>query len=243
MAAKQDRQQIAQTYRNLPGASIPADEIWTTYTPAYTSSKGDEEDSSIQCPIPLKDRVFNHTGSQCVHASVECLGRWAEEPKITNPPYTSRPECKSYSSPTNEARILTDINVKFEQTYKDKNKGVQLIKKAMTEGRGCLFGVPGHAMVICHYDDDKNMMKWIDNSDRTLKIQTQTIDRFNSRWDSWILVIYPDDDSALQRKLNRFSLPRKIPIRDRNNSQREYPKDYIPLPQQLFFSLTPGLMN
>lgn len=215
---------------------IEDDGYRTTYTPEYTYQGEEEDIKGLQCPIPMSCRVKNGTGIQCVWSSIEMLGRWAEEPKLTNPPLTSRSDCKSYSSPSLAATRLNTLKVKFEQSYKSKTEGVQLLKKAMAEGRGCLWGVPGHAMVIVHYNEEQDKMCWVDNSDRSLKVQKTTIAGFNKRWDSWILVIYADNDIIPNKMKNdpiiRPSLPRLIPIVDRNNPQGVYPKDYIPLPDR-----------
>jgi len=208
---------------------LPPNEVLTKFTPAYISNAPEENLEGVQCPIPMKDRVPNRTGIQCVWASIEVIGRWAEEPKLINPPLTSRAECKSYASPTLAAKELTALGVKFEQSYGDKAAGISLIKKAMAEGRGCLWGVPGHAMDLIHYDEDKNVVKWIDNSDSSLAVQTTTVPKFKDRWDSWVLVIYADKD-IIPTKLNK-GLARNIPILDRNNTQGEYLKDYVPIPK------------
>lgn len=184
----------------------------------------------------MKDRVFNQTRIQCVYASAEMLGRWAEEPKLINPPLTSRADCKGYSSPSRLAQILNSINVKFEQSYNNRPQGRALIHRAMAEGRGCMWGVPGHAMVIVHFDEYKNVMKWVDNSDRSLKVQTTTIAGFEKRWDSWICVIYADNDIVPMKMKKVAPSPSPtpayvIPIKDRNNPQGTYPKDYIPTPK------------
>ena len=213
-------------------ASLPEGEFLTKFTPTYASdAPTDENLEGVQCPIPMSDRVPNRTGIQCVWASIEMIGRWAEEPKLMNPPLTSRSECKSYSSPSLAASQLKKLGVKFEQSYQDRDAGISLIKKAMAEGRGCLWGVPGHAMVLIHYDEVANVVKWVDNSDSRLAVQTTTVDRFKQRWDSWVLVVYADND-IIPVKLNRDGLARKIPIWDRSNPQGQYPKDYVPIPRR-----------
>lgn len=214
--------------RVFDGVQLQDDEILTTYQETYISRQGEVESKDIQCPIPMKDRVLNRTGVQCVWASIEMIGRWAEEPKLMNPPLTSRADCKSYSSPSLAAKRLNTLHVKFEQVY-GKSGGVDLIKKAMKEGRGCLWGVPGHAMVLVHYDEEKNKVCWVDNSDSSLKIQTTTIKGFHQRWAGWILVVYADKD-IVANKLDLTPLPRKIPIIDQENPENKFPKDYIPIP-------------
>lgn len=215
-----------------PRPIAPPGERLTTYTPMYTSSHGEVEPLDIHCPIPMKDRVPNFTGIQCVWSSIEMLGRWAEEPKLTNPPITSRSDCKSYSSPSLAAQRLNQLNVRFEQEYGNRDKGLALIRKAMREGRGCLFGVPGHAMVLVHFDEQANEVKWVDNSDRTLKVQTMSMQRFLQRWDSWALVIYADRDIVPQKIAQVRNPLFQMQIQDRNNPQGQYPRDYIPLPRR-----------
>lgn len=57
--------------------------------PTYFYEGPDASTEGLQCPIPHENRVKNHTGIQCVYSSIETLGRWAEEEKLTNPPLTS----------------------------------------------------------------------------------------------------------------------------------------------------------
>jgi hypothetical protein len=199
----------------------------TTFVASYESNKREPKLENLQCPIPMQDRVKNYTGIQCVYSSIEMLGRWAEEPKLTNPPITSRPECKGYSGPSQAARILNNLQIKFEQTYGDKDKGLELIKKAMKQGRGVLWGVPGHAMVLIHYSEEQNKVCWVDNSDSKLRVQQTTIKKFKERWNSWVLVIYADNDIAPYKANNHINL---MPIIDEKNKKQNYPIDYIPIP-------------
>lgn len=187
----------------------------------------EEELKDVQVPVPMKDRVFNRTGIQCVWCSLECCGRWAEEQKLIN--LTDLPDCKSYSSPGSAARKLNQIKVKFEQVT-NKQAGRELLRKAVTrERRGALFAVPGHAMNIVHYDEDKKVVKYINNSDRTLKIRTWTMDEFEKRWEGWVCVIYADNDIIPGKFKPPFILT--LPIIDRNGPQGQYdPKTYIPIP-------------
>ena len=154
------------------------------------------------------------------------LGRWAEEPKLLNPPITSRSDCKSYATPKSTAKILNNLQVKFEQSYGSKKNGMKLIKKAMNQGRGCLWGVPGHVMVLIHYSESENKVCWVDNSDYKLRVQQTTIKKFNERWNSWVLVIYADDD-IIPYKVNKNL---NIKIIDHQKIEKNYPKNYIPIP-------------
>ena len=153
--------------------------------------EADENMSDVMTPIPMKDRVFNKTGIQCVWASLECIGRYASEIKLFD--LTKDRDCQSYSSPSNASWKLKKLGVKFEQTNSIKDRS--LIKKAIVvEKRGVLFGIPGHAMVMVHYDEDKKIIKYINNSDKELKIRTWKMSEFDQRWDGWICAIYADND-------------------------------------------------
>lgn len=194
----------------------------------YFTSNVEEEEKldEINCPIPKKDRVLNKTEIQCVWASIEMLGRWAEEEKLINPPLTSRGDCKSYSSPSSVQKKLTELNVNFVQSYRNKSEGLKLIRKAMKEKRGCLWSVPGHAMVIVHFDEKNDVFKWVDNSDYNLKVQTSNLKYFYDNWESWVLVIY-GDYSKIENKIKKnYNLPMF-----ENNKQIQYNKDYIQPPK------------
>ena len=157
---------------------------------------------NLQCPIPYKDRVKNHTGKQSVFSALETLGRWAEEIKITNPPLTSREECKSYSSPSEVENLLNELRVDFTQIYGNKEKGLELIKKSMKERKGVLWSVPGHAMVLVHYSEKENRVCYIDSSDKKLRIQQTSIQKFNEKWTSWVVVINGNED-LISKKINK----------------------------------------
>lgn len=187
----------------------------------------DEDLSKVMVPIPMNDRVYNKTVIQCVWASIECLGRYAEEPKLIN--LTETPNCKGYASPSSLSNELKRLKVKFKQTTSKSDKSL-IISAIVKERRGCLFGVPGHAMVLVHYDEEKEIVKYINNSDKTLKIRTWTMKEFNQRWDGWICVIYADKD-IVPKKYTKFY---PIPIIDKIKYQGNYKEDYILRPTQLF---------
>jgi hypothetical protein len=186
----------------------------------------DDDLEGVMVPIPMKNRVFNYTSIQCVWVSIEALGRYAEEKKLIG--LNEDPECKSYSSPSSASNKLKKLNVKFEQTISKFDRSL-IIKSVVEERRGCLFAVPGHAMVLVHYDEKKGIVKYFNNSDSTLKIRTWTMQEFNKRWDGWILAIYADND-IIPFKYDQPVI--QIPIMDRNNPQGEYKKDYILFPKK-----------
>ena len=225
---------LLTTSHKVPVASQPRmpDPVafTTTFQPSYTSLTGsDEPDENTQVPIPHADRVYNYTGIQCVWSTIETLGRWAREPKLMNPPLTSNPRCKSEANPSDATEVLTKLHVRYEQTYSSMEESFVLMRRATKEGRGCLITVPHHAMTLVHFDEANDVIKWIDNVDKSLKIQTTSLKKFKQqRLTAWTLVIYADND-IIETRIT--PLPRLLPIFDRNNPQQTYPKDYIPLPK------------
>lgn len=183
----------------------------------------DEDLSDVMVPVPMKDRVYNKTGIQCVWATTEAMGRYAEEPKLIN--LTDDPDCKSYASAYSFARKMKQLGVKFETTT-DVND-LSLIRKAVVEERrGCLFCVPGHAMLLVHFDEKKGIVKYINNSDRSLAIRTWTMAEFrrHRNGEGWVSTIYADNDIIPKKYAPRIPL---LPIIDRNKPQGAYEKDYI----------------
>lgn len=172
-------------------------------------------EENVMVPIPHEDRVFNETGIQCVWAAIECLGNFAEEPKLFK--LTDDVECKSYANPNSLAKKLKKLNVKFEQTL-DKSDKSLIIKSVVREKRGCLFGITGHAMVLIHYDEANRFVKYINNSDKSLKVRFWSMDEFENRWDGWVCAVYPDKD--------KFEI-QLIPIIDKTTSQGYYNDFYI----------------
>lgn len=195
-----------------------------THNPAALFEGPEDEDlSSVMVPIPMKDRVFNKTGIQCVWASLECIGRYAGEGRLSD--LTSLPDCKSYSSPSGAARKLRELGVRFEQTVSRGNRS--LIKKAVVkEKRGVLFDIPGHAMVLVHYDEEKGIVKYINNSDSSLKIRTWSMEEFNRRWDGWVCAVYAEEDRIPWKRAAA-----RIEIRDMEKSGFVASKDYVLFPR------------
>lgn len=223
-SAAGEQDSILRYQVSLKASATDRDHI-NTVVPAYISSGSDADLETLQCPIPRADRVRNYTGIQCVWSSIETLGRWSGERRLIEPPLTSRRECKSYSGPGLSASVLKSIGVRFRQTYGNKQEGLQLIREAMAEGRGALFDVPGHAMVIVHFSEEEDRVCWIDNSDNTLKAQTSTVDRFMKRWGSWVLVVYAEEDIVPYRVYRR-----NIPIFDAGDPDGFLPANFVPVP-------------
>jgi hypothetical protein len=203
--------------RQFPSVYLAVD---TNPTVAYDGFV-DEDLSELMVPIPMRDRVFNRTGIQCVWASTEALGRYAEEPKLIN--LTDDPECKSFANEYSFSRKMKERGVKYKTTTNPKDRSL-IIKSVVQDRRGCMFCVPNHAMVLVHYDEKKGIVKYFNNSDRSLAIRTWTMAEFNKRFEGWVSAIYADND------IIPFKYAPQIPnlvIIDRNSQQGIYDKEYI----------------
>lgn len=183
-----------------------------------------DDTNDVMVPIPMKDRVFNKTGIQCVWCSLETCGRYADEPKLIG--LTDLKECKSYARPIDVEIKLKQLKVKFEQSISKSDRKL-LIKSVVIEKRGCLFAIEGHAMTLVHYDEKKGIVKYINNSDASLQIRTWSMNEFNNRWTGWICVIYADKEIIK----NNLQATQEIPIVDKNAPQKTYSKEYIVLPK------------
>lgn len=188
----------------------------------------DEDLNNVQVPIPFKDRVPNRTGIQCVWSSTETLARYAEFERLYD--ITFDDNYKSYAGPNSLKAMLNKYNVKYEMTVDKKDRSL-LIKGCVLEKRGVAFDIPGHVMVLVHYDEKVGIVKYINNSDKDLKVRTWTMEEFNKRWAGWAYIIYADKD-IIPQKNNKIP---DIKIKDRNNSQGLYQKDYIFPPYKFDF--------
>lgn len=198
-----------------------------SFNPVATyEGEPDENLSDVMVPIPMEDRVFNKTGIQCVWCSLETIGRFAKEKKLVD--LTELSDCKSYASPSSAARKLKELGVRYEQTTSTSDRSL-ILKSVVQERRGCLFSIPGHAMTLVHYDENKGIVKYINNSDSTLQIRTWTMSEFNRRWDGWVCVIYADHDIIPDKYKPKVP---NLPITDRNGPQGEYSTDYIFFPSK-----------
>lgn len=203
--------------RQYPNVYLAAD----TNPIAAIEGAVDEDLADVMVPVPIKDRVFNKTGIQCVWASTELLGRYAEEPKLIG--LTNDSECKSYANTYSFSRKMKQLNVKFETTTDPRDRSL-IIKSVVKERRGCLFCIPGHAMVLVHYDEKKGIVKYINNSDRSLAIRTWTMAEFNRHFDGWVSAVYADNDIVPLKYTPKIP---DLPIIDRGQEKQAYDKEYI----------------
>lgn len=205
---------------NLNAEKLYPNPLDTSQNPA-ASFEGIEDENldNLQAPIPMEDRVPNRTGIQCVWSSIETLARYCGEERLYNITYNDN--YKSYASPNSTRRMFEKYEIEYEMTTSTKDRSL-LIKGCVMENRGCGFGIPGHVMTMVHYDEEKGIVKYIDNSDPQLKIRVWSMSEFDRRWDGWAFIIRAKND--------RISARKDIPIKDRSSEQGSYNKNYIFFP-------------
>jgi len=178
----------------------------------------DSSEAQTQVLILPKDRVFNKTGIQCVWSSIETLARHAEIENLYD--ITENDHYKSYAGPQSLKAMLEKYKIKYEMTTNKKDRSL-LIKGCTIEKRGVGFDIPGHAMVLVHYDEEAGIVKYINNSDPSLRVRTWTMQEFNKRWAGWAFIIYAENDIIPSKNANNLK------IIDRNNNQGDYNKNYV----------------
>lgn len=202
---------------NLIGCDLYPNPFIISKNPVSSYEGKEEKDpSSIQVPIPEGCRIPNKTGIQCVWSSIETLARYCGEKRLYD--LTEDDNYKGYAGPSSARKMFEKYGVKYEMTTDKKDRSL-LIKGCKIEKRGCAFSVPGHVMVMVHYDEKEGVVKYINNSDPELKVRSWTMEQFERKFDGWVIVLYAENDLILKRV--------KIPIKDMNNSQGIYKEDYI----------------
>ncbi len=161
-------------------------------TPPVRPRPNDQEVADVQVPIPKEMRVFNKSGSQCVWCTIEMLAKFNRIPKANDLTQTY----KHATGPREVAQVLTGRGVKFKQSIR-KDEGMleeYVAKRKLGVGVGVNHGT--HMILVCHFDRQAKIVKVIDNSDRSLRVQTWTLDQFRKIWSDWVLVILPDGDKT-----------------------------------------------
>lgn len=148
----------------------------------------DPELRGIQVPIPKEIRRYNISGSQCVWCTAEMLGTYHHVERLNG----LTKQYKHATGPGEFAKVMNSKNVKFKQ-INDK-KGIDFIEEWVAiKKMGVGIGINGsHAILVCHFERNK-LIKIIDNSDKSLKIQTWEWNKFYRQFDGWAFVILPDN--------------------------------------------------
>jgi len=146
----------------------------------------DPELQGLHVPIPKEIRLYNKSGSQCVWCTIEMLGTYHGSAGVKG----LTQKYKHATGPGEVNRVLTQRNVKFKQVT---GRDLDFIEEWVTNKRmGVGIGVNhNHVILVCHFERNK-LVKVIDNSDRSLRVQTWDWAKFTQRFSGWVFVILPD---------------------------------------------------
>jgi len=147
----------------------------------------DPELEGIQVPIPKEMRIFNKSGSQCVWVTAEMLGNYHHVQGTQR----LQDQYRHATGPGEFSRVMNQRNVKFKQVV---GRDLDFIEEWVTNKKmGCGIGIHNtHVILICHFERNK-LVKIIDNSDRSLRVQTWDWNRFSHEFSGWAFVILPDN--------------------------------------------------
>lgn len=148
----------------------------------------DPELIGLQVPIPKDMRIYNKSGSQCVWCTAQMLGAYHNVKGVVG----LTDQYKHATGPGEFNRVMTARHVKFKQVT---GRDLDFLEEWVTKKKfGCGIGVNNtHAILVCDFQRGKQV-KVIDNSDRTLKVQTWTWEKFQRNFTGWVFVILPDDN-------------------------------------------------
>jgi len=154
--------------------------------PSVQPPQADADTVGCQVCVPKALRIFNKSGSQCVWCSAEMLGRLHQVKGLVG--LTDR--YKHATGPGEFGSVMTQRGVKFKQV---NGRDLDFIQEWVADKKmGVGIGVNhNHVILLCHFERDK-LVKVIDNSDRSLSVQTWDWSKFQRHFSGWVFVILPD---------------------------------------------------
>lgn len=157
----------------------------------------------VQVPIPMECRVGNRSGSQCVWCSLECLARYHHVEAAMHLTDVH----KGTAGSGNVKSVLDSLGVKYQQ---QQNRDTKFLEDICVKGWGAGVGLNGTHMVnVVHFKDD--VVKIIDNSDSSLRIQTWTRAQFIQRFDGWVVTLIPSQSPKPPQSGQPIQLPPRPP--------------------------------
>jgi hypothetical protein len=147
----------------------------------------DPELIGVQVPVPKEIRIYNKSGSQCVWCTAEMLGRLHKVKGVDGLTI----DYKHATGPGEFNCVMTQRHINFKQVT---GRDLDFIEEWVTNKKmGVGIGVHhSHVILVCHFERGKQV-KVIDNSDRSLKVQTWDWQRFQRSFTGWVFVILPDN--------------------------------------------------
>jgi hypothetical protein len=150
----------------------------------------DPELIGLQVPVPKSIRIYNNSGSQCVWCTAQMLGTFHNVKGV----FGLTDQYKHATGPSEFNRVMTARHVKFKQVA---GRDLDFLDEWVTNKKmGCGIGINNtHVIMVVNFERGKKI-KVIDNSDRTLRVQTWSWDKFMRNFTGWVFVILPDDTPA-----------------------------------------------
>lgn len=138
-----------------------------------------------QVDMPNSERQHNDSGSQCVFCSLQMCAKHMGIESL----YHLTDKYTFATGPEFVKKILDENHVHFIQKTGSNTKQL-LIDYVEKQGIPAAIGVDGHHCIVCvHYSPETNEAKIIDNSDKQLRVQTWTMEKFNQHFDGWVVVL------------------------------------------------------
>lgn len=137
--------------------------------------------------VARANRVPNRTGSQCVGASIETLGRHHGLKALEGFAAAHPGNCPSAASAA-EAVRRSGVKCRSQDTG---NRDLAILLYAARGGLGAVVGLNGtHAVTLVGYDPNERTVSLIDNQGpNALEVQTWPLSRFLGAWDGFTVVL------------------------------------------------------
>lgn len=155
--------------------------------PLPPAEQTDPELIGLQVPVPKSIRIYNKSGSQCVWCTAQMLGTYHNVAGV----HGLTDQYKHATGPGEFNRVMTARHVKFKQVT---GRDLDFLDEWVTKKKmGCGIGVNNtHVIMVVHFVRGKEV-RVVDNSDRSLRVQTWTWEKFQRNFTGWVFVILPDD--------------------------------------------------
>ncbi len=157
-----------------------------------------DKENGISAPLANDHRALNTKG-QCVWSSIQNMGRQIGEPKLFN--LTKDPRCQGGANPSDVHRVLTALDVKFEQAHGNRKDAYKLIEKGLSEGRPCIISYGrAHVINVVHYDPSANKVGVVNNHGDRFQTQYHTLSEFDRLFKGWVCIVYGPPEAEAKLK-------------------------------------------
>ena len=155
-----------------------------------------------QVNVKQEHRIRNKDGS-CVWCSLTTL---CLHNKVPNG-YKLYPAYKHGAGPDRAVQAMMAKKIPFYFQPK-KTYNTHLIRWACKNGYGCAIGVPGHVLVLVHYEGD--FVKVIDKTGtHALKVRKWSKEKFREQWNGLVYVVLPNEIVGPPSATKPLPVPKK----------------------------------